>query len=205
MGASLVSIIINNLPVSISVFVAVLALGIYLAFKLGGHLTQFKGHGDAITKMAETLPNMLVEVGKITTKVDMIYGFVNPHRPVATMSPISLTPSGKEIVENIKADTLLKKCLPQLTKEVEVENPGNAYDIQMVAMKVAKEKMLPCLNNEEQATVKQEAYNRGLIVEDIMSVFGVLLRDHILSQKGLPIAEVDKYTPGEENKKAAGA
>jgi hypothetical protein len=65
----------------------------------------------------------------------------------------------------------------------------------MTAMKLAKEKLLTFLDSQELATVKQEAYNRGLTVEDIMSVFGVLLRDHILKEKGYAVADVDKHAP----------
>ena len=62
-------------------------------------------------------------------------------------------------------------------------------------MKLAKGEMVKLLNDEELSLVKQEAYDRGLIVEDIMSVLGVLLRDHVLSKKGYPISDVDKHEP----------
>jgi hypothetical protein len=59
-------------------------------------------------------------------------------------------------------------------------------------MKVARESMENLLNEEELTAVKDEAFARGLLVEDIMSIFGILLRNKVLEEKKIPIAEVDK-------------
>jgi len=56
------------------------------------------------------------------------------------------------------------------------------------------ELLLTFLNEKELTIIKQEAYSRGIIVQDVMSVFGVLLRNFILSQKGMPISAVDMHT-----------
>ena len=60
-------------------------------------------------------------------------------------------------------------------------------------MNVAKEKLLPLLNESELNAIKDEAFARGLLVEDVMSIFGVLLRNSVLHQKNIPIADVDKH------------
>ena len=142
----------------------------------------------------KTLPNSKGKVYPLA-KIDLIYENTNPRRTVAVMSPISLTEMGKGIATKIEANKILEKYVLKLTKEVDSENPQNAYDIQMASMKVAKEKMITFLNEEELNTIKQEAYSRGIIVQDILSVFGVLLRNHILSQKGMPISDVDIHLP----------
>ena len=41
--------------------------------------------------------------------------------------------------------------------------------------------------------IKNEAFTKGLLAEDILGIFGVLLRDHILQQRGIPVADVDKH------------
>lgn len=181
--------IIEQLNSSVFVLIAIfiiVAIGLY---KAGRWSEIFKLHECKIDKV-EGMADKVLLMGQ---KVDLIYEHtLGAKRTVQSSSPISLTSVGKEIVEKIKANDILKRCIPQLEKEVEKEKPNSAYDIQIVSMKVAKEKMLSFLIESELATVKQEAYERGLLIEDIMSVFGVLLRNHILNQRGIPISEVDK-------------
>lgn len=184
--------LIEQLNSSVFILIALLLLAVVGIYKMGRWSEIFINHDKKISKV-ENLADKVLVMG---AKVDLIYEHtLGGKRVVAAMSPINLTEVGKEIVEKIKANSILERCLHQVEKEVEVEKQNNAYDIQMASMKVAKEKMLSCLNEEELAAVKNEAYNRGLLVEDIMSVFGVLLRNHILSQKGLPISDVDKHAP----------
>ena len=183
--------LIDQLNSSVFVLLGILSCTGWMLCKIGKWTAIFKHHDEKIVKI-EGLAEKVVVMG---TKADLIYQLVNPNRAIAAMSPLSLTDVGKQIVENIKAHTILEKCFPILTKEVQTENPGNAYDIQLAALKIAREKMLACLNEEELISVKHEAYNRGLLIEDIMSVFGVLLRDRILSEKRIPISEVDRHAP----------
>jgi hypothetical protein len=192
---AILSKLIDQLNSSVFILLAVLICTLWAIYKIGKWTERFRNHEEKITKVEGLADKVLV----MTTKVDLIYEHtLGPRRPVAAQSPISLTNIGREIAEKIKANTILEKCLPQLTSEVDAitpGNPGNAYDIQLAAMKVAKEKMLSCLNESELIAVKQEAYDRGLLVEDILAIFGVLLRDRILNNKGLSILDVDKHTP----------
>jgi hypothetical protein len=186
--------IIEQLNSAVVVLLMILGAVSWGIFKAGQWSKVFKFHEDKLTKI-EGLADKVLLMGQ---KIDLIYdNTLGSKRPLASMSPINLTAVGNEIVEKIQANAILARCLSWLEKEVEKEAPNSAYDIQMVAMKIAKEKMVTCLNEIELATVKQEAYERGLLIEDIMSVFGILLRNHILNQKGISISEVDKQTPAQ--------
>ncbi len=179
-----------------SVFVLLMILGVVAIgiYKAGQWSKVFKFHEEKITKI-EGLADKVLLMGQ---KVDLIYeNTLGAKRPLASLSPINLTDVGQKIVTKINANDILKRCIPQLEKEVEKEKPNSAYDIQMVSMKVSKEYMVTCLIENELAVVKQEAYERGLLIEDIMSVFGVLLRNHILNQKGISISAVDNHTPAQ--------
>ncbi|MCL2459097.1 MAG: hypothetical protein FWF31_09715, partial [Desulfobulbus sp.] len=135
-------------------------------------------------------------ITRIETKLDLIYtNTLGAKNPVASMSPISLTSVGIEIKDKLDADSILGKYISRLQSDIEERGVDNAYDIQMAAMEIAKSRLLSMLTGEEQAAVKQEAYNRGLLAEDIMSVYGVLLRDHILKSKGIPVSDVDAHQP----------
>lgn len=183
--------LLAQLNSSVFVLLAVLVCTFILLHRSGRWAEKFKHHESKLDK-AESLSDKIIE---LKTKVDLIYENTNPRRTVAAFSPISLTEIGKQIADKIGANTLLQKYIIRLSAEVELENPKNAYDIQIASMKLAKERMVSFLNEEELNIVKQEAYSRGMIVQDIMSVFGVLLRNHILSQKNMPIADVDTHAP----------
>ncbi|MFA4975836.1 MAG: hypothetical protein WC853_13910 [Thermodesulfovibrionales bacterium] len=187
--------LIDQLNSSVFVLLAILWATGWTIYKIGLWTAIFKHHDEKIAKIEGLADKVLV----MRTKVDLIYeNTLGSKRTVAALSPITLTEVGKEIKEKIKADAILEKHFLKLTKEIEQEKTENAYDIQMASMKIAKEKMLTLLNEEELLAVKQEAYNRGLIVEDIMSVLGVLLRDRILKLKGYPISDVDKHAPSKQ-------
>ncbi len=187
--AQLFLALIQQLNSSVFILLGLTTLvGVFL-FKTGKWTERFQHH-DKRLSFVENLRDTVI---KIETKVDLIYQNTNPRKVVAPGSPIALTSVGKEIVDKIKANTILEKYLSKLIKEVDLTNPQNAYDIQTAAMKASREELITFLNAEELNIVKQEAYSRGIIAEDVLSVVGVLLRDYILSQKGLPISDIDKH------------
>jgi hypothetical protein len=189
-GAVLLELI-KQLNSSVFVLLAMLGCLFWVIYKVGKWNEKFRHHSDKITR----IENLSEKVIELKTKVDLIYENTNPRRTVAAMSPISLTEIGKEIANKIEANKILEKYLSKLIKEVDLENPQNAYDIQMASMKIAKEKMISLLNEEELNIIKQDAYSRGIIVQDIMSIFGVLLRNYILNQRAVPISDVDAHSP----------
>jgi len=181
--------ILAQLNSSVFVLIVILIVTIWLVFKLGKLIEQFSQHKTKIEKV-DTLSDKLIE---LAVKVDLIYQNTNPNKTVAAQSPVSITPNGKEIAEKIHADQILQKYIVQLSGFVEATNPKTAYDVQTASMTIAKGKaMMGLLNADEINAIKAEAYARGLLVEDIMAIFGVLLRDHILQKKGWSVAEVDK-------------
>jgi hypothetical protein len=183
--------LLHQLNSSVMVLLMILAVAFWAAFKIGGWSETFDHHKTRIGNV-ERISDVVVE---IKTKVDLIYQYANPNSPVRATSPISLTESGKQIVSNLKADHIFQKYATQLVKEVDQQSPKNAYDIQKVSFEVCKKKFINFLNEEEVSAVKKEAFNRGLLAEDVLSVFGVLLRNHILDMRKIPIAEVDKHAP----------
>jgi len=181
--------IIEQLNSSVFVLLGILCITFWMVFRIGKLLEQFSQHKIKIEKV-DVLSDKLIE---LTTKVDLIYQNTNPNKTVAAQSPVSITPNGKSIAEKIHADQILPKYLSQLTGFVEATNPKTAYDVQTASMNIAKGKaMMDLLNADEINAIKAEAYARGLLVEDIMAIFGVMLRDTILRNKGWPVAEVDK-------------
>ncbi len=183
--------LIEQLNTSVFVLLVILGAAFYSIYRIGKWTEKFSAHDEKIKSVDGIAEKIIV----LTTKIDLIYQNTNPRALVAAHSPISLTPIGKEIADKIGADRIFESHLSPLVSAVDTESPKNAYDIQVVSMKVAKEKMLSLLNEKDLTIIKDEAFTKGILVEDVMSVFGVLLRNKILSNKGIPIVEVDIHDP----------
>ncbi len=180
--------LIDQLNSSVFVLLGMLAVSFWAVFRVARLIEQFSHHKIKI----DQIDGLAAEMIKLTVKVDLIYQNTNPNRLVAAQSPISITPSGYEISTKINAPQILEKYVGQLCDMVEETGPKNAYDVQTASMSVAKTKMMALLNADEINAIKAAAYSKGLLVEDIMSIFGVLLRDVVLRKKNFPVADVDK-------------
>ncbi len=161
------------------------AIGI-IVYKVGKWSVQFGQFDEKVKEVGNNKDRLI----RLETKVDLIYQNTLRDPLVMAHSPISLTKTGKDVASKIEAQKIFDKYYSDLKNKIEEEKPKNAYDIQEASMKVARESMENLLNEEELTAVK--AFARGLLVEDIMSIFGILLRDKVLEEKKIPIAEVDK-------------
>lgn len=186
--------LIEQLNSSVFILLVILGIAFYFIFLFGKWSQKFLHHEDKINNF-QGLSDKIIE---LKTKVDLIYQNTNPNKLVASHSPISLTEMGKAMADTINADKILSEHIDSLVKEVELDAPKNAYDIQVVSMKVAKEKLLSYLNENNLNAIKDEAYAKGILVEDIMTIFGVLLRNQILKNKGIPISDVDVHSNGKD-------
>lgn len=180
--------LIGKLDGSIFVLICILVVAFILTFKVGAWKQIFLAHTGRIDKV-EKLGDLIVE---IKTKVDLIYQS-SPNALFRSQSPISLTDLGREIAQHIGAESILNKYASKLVTHVEDKNPKNAYDIQKCAFHVARNEMKDLLNEEELNKIKNEAFSRGLPLEEIFSLFGILIRNRVLANKGIPIADVDKH------------
>lgn len=185
----LLSQLLLQLNSSVFVLIAILLLAFIFTFKVGGWKATFLHHGERLNK-AERIADSVIA---IQTKVDLIYSIVNPNSPTRAASPISLTSVGIDIVNKISANDIFTQHAAKLISMVEAKHPKNAYDIQQVSFEIAKKELINLLNEEQHRQVKQEAFSRGILVEDVLGIFGVLLRNKVLAEKNIPIADVDKH------------
>jgi len=180
--------LIDQLNSSVIVLLCILFASYWAVYMITKLVTKFAHHETKLVKM-DALSDKLIE---LKTKVDLIYQNTNPNKVVAAFSPIAITPSGQEIANKINAPEIFKKYIGQLLACVDEIAPKNAYDIQAASMTISKEKMMNLLDANEINTIKAEAFAKGLLAEDVMAIFGVLLRDHILAKRGIAVAEVDR-------------
>lgn len=193
--SNLIAKLISQLNGSVFVLMIILIIAFIAVFRIGKWSEKFSHHEEKIKKTEEIAKNVSESIIELKTKVNLIYENTNPRRTVASNSPISLTDIGKEIARNIEANRILEENKSKLINEVEFAHPQNAYDIQMSSMQIAKEKMVALLKEDDLIKIKEEAYKNGILIEDVMSIFGVLLRNEILQRRGIPISDVDRHQP----------
>jgi len=181
--------LITQLNSSVFILLGILLAAFVSLYKIGKWAERFYRQDKRIDELGD----MSGRIIKLETKIDLIYQNTAPQPVVTRASPLSLTELGQEIVENIGAQEILKKYIKKLMEEIEDSSAKNAYDIQIESMRIAKDKMIRFLNEEELNTIKQEAFSHGFITEDVLVVFGILLRNHVLKEKGLPISDVNEH------------
>ncbi len=177
----LVSKLIDELNSSVFVLLAMLAASFLMAFRIGKWTQQFSHQDQKINSLQGLSEKIIV----LQTKVDLIYQNTHPNKVVGSFSPISLTETGLSIARRVDASKILDLYFEDLDSLVQAQQPKTAYDIQVAAFGIVKERLLPLLDPTTFTTLKNEAYSNGILLEDILMIFGVLLRNKILMHSGI--------------------
>ena len=199
-------LLIEQLNSAVFVLLILLAVVFYLAIEITKKITkwtthnenrennqkdknkEFKGIFEKIEKKLEILP-------VLKDRVDVIYRNT-PNAILRSESPLNLTGKGKEISDEIQAPKIFNKYLEELTSKFD-ENNLNAYDIQARSFKIINQYFKEIILEDELEILKNKAYNEGILLDDILSIFGILLRDKILKDKNIPVEDIDKHSPKE--------
>ena len=183
-------VIAQQLNSSVFVLIAILGICFLGVYQIGKWGQKFKDHGEKIDEARKDSERLI----RLESKVELIYMNTAPapNPMVRAHSPISLTEVGKKVAISIEAENTLEKYYEKLKVQLEKSKPKTAYDIQEAALRMARESIESYLNEDELNTIKDEAFNRGVPVEDVLVILGVLLRNHYLKEKGIPISEIDR-------------
>ena len=181
----------DQLNSSVFVLMALLVATGYGLLKIGGWTERFLNLNQKIDG-ALSMEKTVIRLEQLT---ELIYNNTLKTPLVKSFSPIVLTHTGLEASASIGFDLLLKREFSKLSELVHEKSPKNAYDIQVESMRVASEQFPVVLNDIELLNAKEYAYSKGLRLEDLSSVLGVLLRNEILKSKGISFSEVDEHSP----------
>lgn len=191
--------LIEQLNSSVFLLLLMLVLVVWIAIFSTKHITRMQERSRTIDEYINTSEKKSEERFKILIEVKTIVDLIRQNTTktpaIGPGSPMTLTEVGKEIVKNIEANTILERHIEKLEEIVSESNPMNAYDIQTVSIKASRERLIKLLDENELIKVKKEAYKKGMMVEDVLSVFGILLRNHILNKKEISISDVDEHEP----------
>lgn len=163
-----------------SVFVLLLMLVAtgYDLLKIGGWVERF-AHLNQKIDGALSMKKTVIRLEQLT---ELIYHNTLKNPVVGSRSPICLTPIGEESRERIGLDAVLQREFAKLSRWVQEKSPQNAYDIQVQSIRIATDHFISILNDEEVARAKSFAYAKGIRLEDLASVLGVMLCNEILKK-----------------------
>ena len=129
----------------------------------------------------------------IKSTTDLLY---NAHlQTVKKESPVSLTELGKEIAKEISAEEKVNNYWSEIKNKIESHTPTNPYDVQQIAMEIAKECFKKIFSLGEQSKIKTISYEKGLNILQIYPIIGIFIRDRYLQEKNMGVDEIDKFDP----------
>lgn len=111
-------------------------------------------------------------------------------------SPIRLTEIGNNIDKEIDASGLVDKYWGIISDEVnkKLQDNCNPYDIQVASFEVG-DTYQKIISSEELDRIKINAYNHGYDLMMYELLFGIIIRDKVLKERGISTDDVDKYDP----------
>ncbi len=181
--------LIQYLNSSVFVLLGILILVGWFLFKFGGWVKESSLHKERIEKYHDLIVS-------VSTKVDLIYKYVNPNSTIRSGSPMSLTSKGKEISKKIHGEEIFNRIKDNFIKDFIEQSKGkSAFEIQQSAIEWAKNDLKKYIEKDELEIFHKEAYNEGLLPEDVYSILGLYLREEVLSALDIDTAEVDKHDP----------
>jgi hypothetical protein len=113
-------------------------------------------------------------------------------------SPLSLTDLGKEEATKLNAENIIDRNWAKILLDLETNvKDKNPYDIQEYCKRTAAVEIEKFLNNDDLLFIKNYAFKNGQILQYYSIIFALIIRDKYLTQKGIDISEVDRFTPKE--------
>ena len=192
--------LISQLNSSVFVLIAILVfffIAVPIAsWKMSAFIAKWQERHREHERSLDKIEKKIDIIPKLEAKIELIYSNTLRQPLTQSNSPITLTDAGKEVAKIIKAATLVDKY-----KYLFVDALGknyqrlNAYDIQQKIFDFSSGAFDKNLTDKEINTIKDEAYNRGLLDDDIFRVIAILVRDEILSDLGMNKVELDKHDP----------
>ena len=144
---------------------------------LVGGVTALIGLAAWIGRMTEFKSTTTRLMGRIENKIDKLFERL-PSLPVATGSPLRLTEMGKAISEKLDLSTWAGQEAERFREYLAGKS---AYDIQEFCFNYVRNDFKP--SAEQEAAIKECAFENGIEVSGVKDVLAVELRDVLLGDQ----------------------
>lgn len=151
---------------------------VVVIFAVGGIVWKFNGWYHKVNSDREYFHKSF---DKLTEKIDRIYErlLTLTSKTIGTGIPLTLTPLGKEVAEDINAKEISNPIFNDVAKGLK---DYSAYDIQNECFDFVR-KHWESPSDIDRKT-KESAFKRGITKHDVLDVIAIFLRDKILASQG---------------------
>lgn len=185
--------LIKQLNGSVFVLIVVLIVLFILVYKSGGMVNSFKNFQSKHESFDTKIDSIKDSLASIKATTDLLY---QTHvQTVKAHSPLSLTEIGHKISRELKIMEMIDDHWAEIELQIAKKSPTNPYDIQTVAMDIARACFENLFSNDEKNNIKTYAYNTGMNLLQIYPVIGIEIRNKYFKKNGIKIDDVDKHQP----------
>lgn len=202
---------IDQLNSSVAILLlALIAIGILIwkvsawTANLSAHsekMSSFDGVKDRVIALEATTDKAVSfgeRIVRIEAKIDQLFVQLIPNPFAKANSPISLTPQGATASEAIEAGKTVDRLYPEFKAMIDKDAPTTSYDIQQSAFKYIASDLFDLMEDAETIKLKEFAFKSGVPIEATLTIYQILLRDKYLSEKGIPVSDIDKHDPSKK-------
>lgn len=183
---------------SFGIVVAMFGLAFWLTHYVTKKITEITSEHGILSKNVLGIEHHVDEIRRdlsyLKGTVDTIRSGSSPL--TQAHSPISLTEKGREVAEELKAESIVARNWTKIFNDLEQNiKDKNAYDVQVYCMETAAVQPENFFDKSALDFIKEIAYKQGNSFQYYSGVFGVLIRDKYLSLKGIDKDEIDINNP----------
>ena len=175
---------------SFAFIASLMAIAFLAVWKVSHFSTKF----SSVTKLEESIDS-------IKTDMHYVKGFIQLYRetnnPLAQrQSPVSLTQIGKDVSSELKLEKMVMNHWDAFCSAVTscLKKNCNPYDIQVESFKVG-DSYQKFISQEELLAIKTHAFSAGYNLDIYNLLFGIIIREKILKDKGFREADIDLHDP----------
>ncbi|MDR1361202.1 MAG: hypothetical protein LBJ18_02735 [Rickettsiales bacterium] len=184
----------QNIGAGFAVVAFIIVGGIWAVIKLRDLSKAYKAHDSKICEIEPEIKNINSKLSEIdgSVKTILAIGITGGSQLAQAHSPVRLNDKGIEISKELEAEKIFNKYKNTLINEVENKKPLTAYDIQITSFAIAATILPKLLEQVELEKMKNVAFQKGQILEQMWVIFGIYLRDSVLELRNIPLSDCDK-------------
>ena len=159
---------------------AIIVTIVGFAFWMGRFAGKWGEKEKMLDGVRDDIDKIKLDISSIRDKLTMLLSKDNVSI-TSCDSPIRLNARGQEIVEKVKAVEVVNAQIGSLRPMF--TQISNSYDIQEKAMGLGQS-IYEQLDDNSKDIVKKVAFDSGLPISEMFTIFSILLRDIIIKEKG---------------------
>jgi hypothetical protein len=182
-----------------NIFIQYANVFIPLGISLMGAIVSFVILREKVAGLVDDVKGLKTEMREMRDKVIACETTINVSKPlVKARSPLSLTDFGQSLLKTSGGEEYIDKYFNDLYQSVEAKKPKTAYDVQELSKKALDDRK----NDDSFNPLKEYLFKEGRLIDDLVLVMSIYLRDKILDKKNWSVSDIDKdkrsNTPNEQ-------